>query len=245
MSVPINRLTEKRLRGEMRDLHKNKLEFAQAVQDEKDPFIFYFLLKAPSDTVYAGGYYIGKILLPQDYPQNPGDFEMLTPSGRFNIGKKICLTNSGYHRESWNVMWSVRNIIIGFLSIFVADDTTGLNHIVDTPENRKKMAFESISYNLTYHRSIFVMFDQFVNEDGTLKSTDEIKTIVDGEVPKKKEKREKKDKKDKNINVDVNVNINIINSEKVVDPDLLTIKNMTRKTYNNAPFEKLEKKFNK
>ena len=51
----------------------------------------------PTDEPYLGGYYIGKIELPVDYPAKAGDFYMLTPNGRFDINKKICLTNSSVY----------------------------------------------------------------------------------------------------------------------------------------------------
>ena len=166
--------TEKRLRGELRDLQKNKLDFAQAFQDETDKFIFYFLLKGDYDSDYAGGYYIGKIMLPKNYPENPADFMMLTPSGRFEPDKKICLTNSGYHKESWTPTWTIRNMMIGFYSVFIDDTTHGISHIKDTPTNRKIMASQSIDYNLKYYFDIFTKFDQFVDIHGSVKNLTDI-----------------------------------------------------------------------
>ena len=64
---------------------------------------------------------------------------MLTPSGRFDINKKICLTNSGYHKETWSPMWNLKNMVIAFVSIFSDDNTSGISHIRDTPQNRKKI----------------------------------------------------------------------------------------------------------
>lgn len=195
MTAPISmsRLTEKRLIGEMRDLRKNKLDFAQAIQDEKNPFIFHFLLKGADDTDYAGGYYIGDIILPTNYPEKPGDFIMRTPNGRFSIGSKICLTNSGYHAESWTPMWTIRNMTIAFISIMMVDDTTGISHIKESPEERRFKARNSIAYNLTNYPELFKSFDQFVNEDGTVKTSAEVQASIDGDnKPKKKEKSQAK-----------------------------------------------------
>ena len=109
----IDKLTLKRLEGEVRDLGKNRMHFCQAIKSDSDPFIFYFLLRGDDESDYEGGYYLGKILLPQTYPEKPGDFMMLTPNGRFDIDKKICLTNSGYHTENWTPLWNIRIMIIG------------------------------------------------------------------------------------------------------------------------------------
>lgn len=170
-------ITEKRLINELKDLKKNKLEFAQAIQDETNKFIFYFLLVGDKEDPkskektghYEGGYYIGKIMLPSNYPEKPGDFMMLTPNGRFEIQKKICLTNSGYHSESWTPIWSIRNMILGFASIFYVDLDTGISHIKKSKAERREMAKQSIKYNMDNYKDIFVRFDQFINEDGTIK----------------------------------------------------------------------------
>jgi|LakMenEpi03Aug12_release.lakeMendotaPanAssembly.Ray.scaffolds.fasta_scaffold341885_1 ubiquitin-conjugating enzyme E2 J2 len=185
MTQPSN-LTQKRLANEVKDMIKNKMDFAQAIQDETNPFIFYFLLK-PADEPYKGGYYIGKIMLPIDYPAKAGDFMMLTPNGRFEIDHKICLTNSGYHNESWTPTWSIRNMIIGFISIFLSDAEHGIAHIKKPHAERKTMAQNSIKFNLEKYKSIFTRFDYFVNEDGSIKSEQQINEIV---APKKKEPKE-------------------------------------------------------
>src|SRR5579872_1282399 len=88
-------LTARRLAGEIRQLERNREPYYQVVQDEKNPFLFYFCYhNTDTKSPYCGGYYIGKIDLPNDYPKNPGNFYMLTPSGRFDVNAKICLTNS-------------------------------------------------------------------------------------------------------------------------------------------------------
>ena len=183
----LSRLFIRRIDGDKKDLDKNRMEFAQAIQDENNIKIFYFLLK-PKDSPYTGGMYIGKIELPDDYPKKPGTFYMLTPNGRFTINSKICLTNSSYHLESWSPIWSIRNMILGFISIFLADDTTGISHIKDTPANRKLMAQESIKFNMTNYPNIFTNFNFFVNLDGTIKSDEEINLIINlNKVKNKKE----------------------------------------------------------
>ena len=172
-----DRLFLKRIQGDLKDLNKNRAEFFQAIQDESNIKLFYFLLR-PLDEPYTGGLYIGKIELPDDYPKSPGSFYMLTPNGRFATGSKICLTNSSYHKENWTPIWSIRNMVLGVSSIFIADDTTGISHIKDTPTNRKKMATNSIQFNIQNYPAIFNRFNFFVNEDYTIKSNDEVTKII-------------------------------------------------------------------
>lgn len=184
-----DRLTIKRLNGEIADLDKNRNNQFQAVCDESDMFTFYFLLR-DLDGPYEGGIYIGKILLPPEYPRKAGDIVMLTPNGRFQTGSKICLTNSGYHPESWTPMWTIRNILLGFISVFVTDDTTGIAHIRETPGERKIKAENSYLYNKTYYSDILQKFHYFVNIDLTLKTNDEINKIVNVPVKQKEPVKE-------------------------------------------------------
>ena len=176
-SPVLSRLFLKRIQGDVKDLDRNRMEFVQGIQDENNIKLFYFMLR-PRELPYIGGLFIGKIELPDDYPKTPGSFYMLTPNGRFTINSKICLTNSSYHRESWTPIWSIRNTIVGISSIFVADDTTGISHIKDTKENRERYTCESIQYNLTHYGDIFKRFNFYINSDGTIKSDDEVLTII-------------------------------------------------------------------
>ena len=166
------RIAQKRLIGEMNDLNKNRVHCYQVIQDLKNQHLFYFLLRGNDDDAYAGGYYMGKIELPPDYPKKPGYFYMLTPSGRFTTDSKICLTNSGYHLETWTAMWSIRLMMLGFFSIFCSDDTTGISHIKELPQSRKQKAQNSISFNMANYPAIFKRFDQYFKEDGTMRTTE-------------------------------------------------------------------------
>jgi ubiquitin-protein ligase len=259
-----NIVTEKRLRNELKDLKKNKLDFAQAIQDDTNKFIFYFLLKGDPDSDYDKGMYLGKIMLPENYPAKPGDFMMLTPNGRFTINTKICLSNSGYHSESWTPIWSIRNMIIGFSSIFNSDIEHGISHIKDTSANRKKFAIDSVLYNLAHYNEIFKKFDQFINLDGSILTNTDI--LLDVEVPKKKKKdlknveiveeevikvkeeevKEEEVKEEEEVNVKENVEIvknNMVTKKNtthdLVRVDLEKIKTMSLEQFNVLPFKNI------
>lgn len=180
------RITLKRIAGELRQLEKNREPYYQVIQDTKEPLHFYFLICGDPTTVYKGGKYIGKIILPNDYPGSAGDFYVLTPSGRFSVNKKICLTNSGYHSESWTPLWNINNMVIAFTSIFVSDDTTGISHIKETPQERQRKALNSVEYNFLHHENIFKMFTQFVKPDNTIRTEAEVNEFIQEHKKKKK-----------------------------------------------------------
>lgn len=68
-------------------------------------FDWHFTLRGPRDTEFEGGMYHGRILLPADYPFKPPNIMLLTPNGRFEVRKKICLSISAHHPEEWQPAW--------------------------------------------------------------------------------------------------------------------------------------------
>jgi ubiquitin-protein ligase len=187
----------KRMKGELKNLMDNRNDFVQAIPDQDDITIFYFLLK-PSDPPYKGGYYIGKIKVPLNYPATAPSFYMLTPSGRFTINQEICLTNSRFHPEATTAAWNINSMSVAFMSIFINDDTNGISHIVDSAENRTKYALNSYDYNIQHYKDIFSRFDTFILEDLSKRSELDIITfLADFEMQKKKNKKGKKAEKEK------------------------------------------------
>ncbi|KAL7746194.1 hypothetical protein RI367_008451 [Sorochytrium milnesiophthora] len=52
----------------------------------------HFTISGPADSPYATGRYHGRILCPPEYPYQPPEILFLTPSGRFEVNTKICLS---------------------------------------------------------------------------------------------------------------------------------------------------------
>ncbi len=167
-------IQKKRLANEVKLLSQQPLHYCTAYPDESNPLIWYFLLKGQKGTDYhtatkngdgkyvggEGGEYIGKIVHSPKYPAEPPDYYMLTPSGRYNVGTKICLTNSSYHKGDWSSTWNILSILIAFYSIWLDDKEHGISHITDTPANRRKMAADSVAYNLKNNAAIYAKFDR-------------------------------------------------------------------------------------
>lgn len=79
-------------------------------------------MSGPQDSVYSTGLYHGRIKFPNNYPFAPPDIIFTTPSGRFDVGKKICLTVTGFHPESWQPAWSTRTILLALRHHMAIDD---------------------------------------------------------------------------------------------------------------------------
>lgn len=157
---------KKRLIGEIRLLKKEPHEFIEVVPDQADMLTWYFLIKAPKDTDYEGGLYIGKLLYPLAYPDKPPDYMMLTPSGRYLTEQKICLSNSSYHENEWTSMWNISATLTAFLSIMMDDVEHGISHIRRSKEERKKLAVQSVEYNKTHFPHLVKMFTRFLDSNG-------------------------------------------------------------------------------
>ncbi|XP_022723677.1 ubiquitin-conjugating enzyme E2 34-like isoform X2 [Durio zibethinus] len=97
----------KRLQKEYRALCKEPVSHVVARPSPNDILEWHYVLEGSEGTPFAGGYYYGKIKFPPEYPYKPPGITMITPNGRFMTQKKICLSMSDFHPESWNPMWSV------------------------------------------------------------------------------------------------------------------------------------------
>ena len=51
---------------------------------------------------------------------------MVTKNGKFEPNVSICLTISEHHPESWDPVWTVRALVVGFISFFISDESTGV-----------------------------------------------------------------------------------------------------------------------
>lgn len=86
----------------------------------------YVLYDLPRESPYYGGQYHGKLVFPREYPLKPPSIMMCTPSGRFEVNKRLCLSMSDYHPETWNPSWRVETILLGLVSFMLdeSDPTT-------------------------------------------------------------------------------------------------------------------------
>ncbi|ORZ35162.1 ubiquitin-conjugating enzyme/RWD-like protein [Catenaria anguillulae PL171] len=92
----------KRLTTEYKDLSRSPPPLITAKPLESNILEWHALMNGPPDTPYERGAYWVKVVFPADYPYKPPSIRMLTPSGRFKPGERICLSYSDYHPETWN-----------------------------------------------------------------------------------------------------------------------------------------------
>jgi ubiquitin-conjugating enzyme E2 J1 len=108
---------------------------------------WHFTLRGPPAGGFKGGRYHGRIIFPSDYPFKPPDFMFLTPNGRFEVGKKICLNISGYHTETWRPVWGVRTALIAIISFFLQKGEGSVGALDWPEEERVKCAKASSGWS--------------------------------------------------------------------------------------------------
>lgn len=108
---------------------------------------------------YKDGQYIMEIIFPYNYPFKAPSIKFLTPNGKFEINKHICLSNTEYHQESWSPLWGINEIVLGIISLFY-EETTGIGHIKRDDSNCIELAHKSTDYNkniLSKYNDLFFM----------------------------------------------------------------------------------------
>ncbi|KAK2969996.1 hypothetical protein RJ640_008336 [Escallonia rubra] len=135
-----------RLQKEYRALCKEPVSHVVARPSPNDILEWHYVLEGSEGTPFAGGYYYGKIKFPAEYPFKPPGITMTTPNGRFMTQKKICLSMSDFHPESWNPMWSVSSILTGLLS-FMMDNSPTTGSVTTTFAEKQRLAKSSLAFN--------------------------------------------------------------------------------------------------
>ncbi|KAL1849714.1 hypothetical protein Plec18167_005297 [Paecilomyces lecythidis] len=116
---------------------------AHPVSDE-NLFDWHFTIAGPpAPSPYANGIYHGRIVLPPQYPLRPPSFRFLTPSGRFEVNREICLSISGHHEETWQPAWGIRTALIAIRSFMDADAKGQVGGLEAKEEVRREWAEKS------------------------------------------------------------------------------------------------------
>jgi ubiquitin-protein ligase len=169
----INKVAFKRINKDYEHFQKENPSFVDILPNKDNILEIYFLLFGEIGTPYEGGQYIGKIVHSPEYPLKAPDYYMLTPNGRFEINKRICLTNSSFHPETWAPVWNLVALLQGLNSVWhsnIKEDKIGVGHIYDNPIDKLKLyADSSIKYNIEHFNEIYSNFPKIKKENNDKK----------------------------------------------------------------------------
>lgn len=133
----------KRILQEVKEMQRDPSKEYMSMPIEEDIFEWQFAIHGPQDTEFEGGVYHGRIILPAEYPFKPPAFMLLTPSGRFEILTKICLSISQHHPEHWQPSWSVRTALVALIAFLPTKPDGALGSLDYTKEERRVLAIKS------------------------------------------------------------------------------------------------------
>jgi len=109
-------------------------------------FEWQFAVRGPPGTDFEGGIYTGRIVLPVNYPLAPPSIMLLTPNGRWEVGKKICLSNTSYHPDLWQPAWGIRTMMEALRSHFPMPGDGAIGAIDWPSELRQQLAKDSLDF---------------------------------------------------------------------------------------------------
>jgi ubiquitin-conjugating enzyme E2 J2 len=119
----VERQAIQRLNREFALLKNANTPYFTARPSESDMLTWHYVIyNLPPESPYSGGQYHGKLIFPREYPLKPPSILMCTLSGRFEVNKRLCLSISDYHPETWNPSWRIETILLGLVS-FMLDET--------------------------------------------------------------------------------------------------------------------------
>ncbi|KAG7397019.1 Ubiquitin-conjugating enzyme E2 J2 [Phytophthora boehmeriae] len=163
-------MASKRLRKEYLALQRNPVENIRAAPLEKNILEWHYVITGTEGTPYEGGFYHGKLKFPPEYPMKPPSVLMLTPNGRFDVNRRICLSMSDFHPETWNPLWAVGSILTGLYS-FMLEDKITTGSIETTEEEKRAFAAASLKNNCT-DKNFRTLFPDLVELEKTQTATE-------------------------------------------------------------------------
>ncbi|KJH51423.1 ubiquitin--protein ligase [Dictyocaulus viviparus] len=136
-----------RLKKDYNKLLKEPVPYVRAAPLQENILEWHYIIFGAPNTPYEGGVYHGKLVFPNDFPFKPPSIYMITPSGRFQVNTRLCLSISDFHPDTWNPAWTVSTIITGLLS-FMNDSAPTLGSITSSDAEKKVLARRSKAFNL-------------------------------------------------------------------------------------------------
>lgn len=92
----MSRSITRRLDAQLRKIIKDNNEYYTCWMDTEDVKIWYALIKNLPEP-YEKGEFLFKLIIPDDFPDNPPSLIALTPNGLLEMGGKICVSVGEFH----------------------------------------------------------------------------------------------------------------------------------------------------
>lgn len=169
--------------------------------DPDDCFKWWYIIFGLDMDPYRGGFYLGYVLCPDDYPAKAPKITLVIDNGRFRTVDQqegICLSVSHYHPESWNPAWKVKQIVTGLQQFWMGGEYTyGSTESHDYPKDldikERSYGFAIDSRTKVMNHEKFKLFEPYADAIG-IKVEPEVKEWVGFKERQAKRDAEKKAK---------------------------------------------------
>lgn len=128
----------KRLLKELAELKRQPSLDIWVCPLEDNVLEWHFTVRGPSEGGFSGGRFHGRIIFPAEYPFKAPNIVFLNATGRFEVGKKICLSITAYHPEAWQPSWGVRTALTALIS-FLPTQADGAIGSIDMSERERRV----------------------------------------------------------------------------------------------------------
>eukprot|EP00730_Choanoeca_flexa_P001852 TRINITY_DN10812_c0_g1_i2.p1 TRINITY_DN10812_c0_g1~~TRINITY_DN10812_c0_g1_i2.p1 ORF type:complete len:1591 (+),score=372.76 TRINITY_DN10812_c0_g1_i2:217-4989(+) len=156
----------RRLRKELKLINTSEAEGLYVAPLESNLFEWHFAFRGEANSCYREGLYWGKLSFPATYPLNAPNVFILTPNGRFQTSKALCLQGStGYHNETWNPATTVLSLLLALKVTMTDDSVGGIGSLRESNEERERLARLSAEYN-SKHAQFRQLFPELCPRDG-------------------------------------------------------------------------------
>eukprot|EP00915_Cephaloidophora_sp_WS-2016_P011476 GHVH01016834.1.p1 GENE.GHVH01016834.1~~GHVH01016834.1.p1 ORF type:complete len:245 (-),score=20.39 GHVH01016834.1:74-808(-) len=135
--------------------------------DLSDPKVWHFVFVGSNDSPYEGGLYHGRILLPDEYPLKAPNIIFDTQNGRFEVGRKICLSATAFHPENWQPAWGIRSLMEAVQAFMLTDDSVSVGAIATPDHERRRLAKQSV----LHYCSICKLLNKDIANEYSLRAT--------------------------------------------------------------------------
>lgn len=143
----VNTTATARLKQDYLRLQRDPVPYVSAAPLPSNILEWHYVVTGPEKTPYEGGLYHGKLVFPREFPFKPPSIYMVTPSGRFKVNTRLCLSISDFHPDTWNPAWSVASILTGLVS-FMTEKTPTLGSLETSDYTKRQLALQSLEFNL-------------------------------------------------------------------------------------------------
>jgi ubiquitin-protein ligase len=134
-------------------------EYLKFYLDETNVMRWYVLLSGftGEEGEFAGGEYLVRIELPDNFPYDPPKFFMMTPQGVFKVEATVCISIGEFHKDAYppalKAFGFCRELVNGL--IYWRCIGEGINIIANPPiDSIRSLAAASAAYNRTNHAKI-------------------------------------------------------------------------------------------